>query len=122
MFDHLESLSAASKCDDKRVAIDIAILKQCMARTGMVVRWCPTELMLADAFTKDKMEPADLIRAALEIGEYQLNPEAMVLEWKKRHRQFRDQRRVLQEKHEAECRQQKLQQSQQRRSVNSTCI
>ena len=122
LFDHLESLSAASKCDDKRVAIDIAILKQCMARTGMVVRWCPTELMLADAFTKDKMEPADLIRAALEIGEYQLNPEAMVLEWKKRHRQFRDQRRVLQEKHEAECRQQKLQQSQQRRSMNSTCI
>ena len=67
LFDHLVSLSAASKCDDKRVAIDIAILKQSMARTGMAVRWCPTELMLADAFTKDKMEPADLLRAALEL-------------------------------------------------------
>jgi hypothetical protein len=74
--------------------------------------------MLADAFTKDKMEPADLLRAALELGEYQLNPEALVLETKKQHRLFRDQRRLLQEKHEAESRQQKLQHSQLRGRMN----
>lgn len=107
LFDHLESMSTATKCDDKRVAIDIAILKQSSARTGMVPRWCPTGLMLADAFTKDKMEPADLLRAALEIGEYQLNPEASVLLWKKQQREHRAARQALQKRHEEECRQHK---------------
>ena len=47
LYDHLTSMSSASKVEDKRVAIDLAILKQCMARTGLSVRWCPTELMIA---------------------------------------------------------------------------
>lgn len=64
--------------------------------------------MLADSFTKDKMEPADLLRAALEIGEYQLNPEAPVLLWKKQQREHRDARRALQKRHEEECKQHKV--------------
>ena len=57
LYDHLNSVSSAAKCDDKRVAIDIAIIKQCMARTGLSVRWCPTQLQLADALTKDQQDP-----------------------------------------------------------------
>ena len=89
LFDHLTSMSSASKVEDKRVAIDLAILKQCMARTGLSVRWCPTELMIADGLTKDQMDPADLLRAALDVGEYQLNCEASILRLKKQQREER---------------------------------
>ena len=50
-------MSSVSKVEDKRVAIDLAILKQCMARTGLSVRWCPTQLQIADGLTKDQMDP-----------------------------------------------------------------
>ena len=107
LFDHLTSMSAASKCEDKRVAIDLAVLRQCIARTGLKVRWCPTELMLADGLTKDKADPADLLRAALKIGEYQLNSEATILDLKKQHRSERLRRRLSQEKYEQECKSKK---------------
>ena len=42
--------------------------------------------MLADALTKEQYDPSELLRAALQIGEYQLNSEALVLEKKKAHR------------------------------------
>ena len=94
LYDHLTSMSSVSKVDDKRVAIDLAILRQCVSRTGLKIRWCPTELMLADALTKDQMDPADLMRAALHIGEYQLNKEATILSLKKKQRDERIQRRL----------------------------
>ena len=97
LYDHMISMSSVSKCEDKRVAIDLAILKQCMSRTGLHVRWCPTQLMLADGLTKDQQDPADLLRAALAIGEYQLNPEAVILEKKKTQRQERLARRAVQQ-------------------------
>ena len=34
LFDHLQSLSSAAKCDDKRIAIDLSIIKQAMSRTN----------------------------------------------------------------------------------------
>ena len=60
--------------------------------------------MLADGLTKDKADPADLLRAALKIGEYQLNPEATILDLKRQHRSERLRRRLSQEKYEQECR------------------
>ena len=86
LYDHLTSPSSVSKCDDKRVSIDLAILRQCMSSCNLQVRWCPSELMLADALTKEQYDPSELLRAALQIGEYQLNSEALVLEKKKAHR------------------------------------
>ena len=102
LYDHITSLSSVSRCDDKRVAIDLAIIKQCLGRTMLSIRWVPTNLQLADAFTKDKIDPSDLIRAALDIGEYQLNDEASVLAAKKRHREYRNKVRFAQEATEAE--------------------
>ena len=71
------------------------------------IRWVPTHLQLADAMTKDKIDPSDLIRAALDIGEYQLNDEASVLAAKKRHREYRSKIRAAQEATEAEIKRQK---------------
>eukprot|EP00435_Cladocopium_sp_Y103_P052219 s999_g16.t1 len=57
--------------------------------TEREIRWCPSELMLADALTKDQFDPSELLRTALEIGEYQLNAEAFILEIKKNQREVR---------------------------------
>jgi len=80
-----------------------------MIRTGLSVRWCPTQLQLADALTKDQQDQADLLRAALQIGEYQLNPEASILEIKKGRRNERLSRRNKHEQRELENRLLKLQ-------------
>eukprot|EP00435_Cladocopium_sp_Y103_P057558 s34_g19.t2 len=96
LYDNLISMSSVSKAEDKRVAIDLAIVKQSMLRCKLCVRWCPTSLMLADGQTKDQQDPADLLRSALHVGEYQLNDEAMVLEQKKQFRTERDRRKELQ--------------------------
>ena len=59
LYDAIHTPSSPAKAEDKRVAIDLAIIKQCVQRTGLRTRWVPTELMLADSLTKDHVEPAD---------------------------------------------------------------
>ena len=104
LYDSLTSMSSVTKSEDKRAAIDLAILRQAMSRTGMAIRWCPTQLMIADGLTKDQMDAADFLRAILDVGEYQLNSEATILAIKRKHREHRTARRMLQQKHERERR------------------
>ena len=86
LYDHVTSMSSVAGVQDKRVSVDLAIIKQSIDRAGLLIRWCPTELMVCDALTKDKADPADLLRAILEIGSYQLSNEAEVLKAKKNQR------------------------------------
>ena len=53
LYDHLTSLGSGGVLDDKRTAIDIAIIRQCIQRTRLRLepRWCPTTHMAADALT-----------------------------------------------------------------------
>ena len=60
LFDNLTSVSAISKQEDKRIAIDLGIVKQSMIRSGLKIRWCPTELMLADGLTKQRISRKQL--------------------------------------------------------------
>ena len=61
--------------------------------------------MISDAL--DQMDAADLLRAILDVGEYQLNNEATMLAIKRKHREHRSARRLLQQKHEIERQEQK---------------
>ena len=61
-----------------------------MQNSGLLIRWCPSELMLADALTKDQFDPSELLRTALQIGEYQLNQEASILAIRKNQREARE--------------------------------
>ena len=88
LYDHVASLSSLSGVQDKRVCVDIAIIKQSTERADLKIRWAPSELMVCDALTKDKSGPADLLRAILSLGRYQLAPEAEVLRAKKAHREL----------------------------------
>eukprot|EP00959_Pyramimonas_sp_CCMP1952_P267909 5601422-Pyramimonas_sp.AAC.1 len=53
--------------DDKRCAVDIAISKESLRRIGATLRWGLTSLVLADCLTKDKAEPADLLKAVVGV-------------------------------------------------------
>ena len=46
LYDHLTSLGN-SVLDDKRTAIDIAIIRQSIQRTKLEPQWCPTTYMTA---------------------------------------------------------------------------
>lgn len=89
LFDHLTSLGSAGTLSDKRTAIDIAIIKQSVQRTGLEPRWCPTGHMVADSLTKDKAEPMDLLRSCLRTARYQLADEQVVLDRKKAEKERR---------------------------------
>ena len=59
LYDHLISLGSGGTLDDKRTAIDVAIIRQSIFRAGLEPGWCPTGHMLADGLTKDRGEPLD---------------------------------------------------------------
>lgn len=80
LYDHLISLGSGGTLDDKRTAIDVAIIRQSVIRANLEPRWCPTGHMLADGLTKDKGEPLDLLRSVIRSARYQLADEDTVLE------------------------------------------
>ena len=91
LYDHLISLGNGGTLDDKRTAIDVAIIRQSIVRTGLDPRWVPTGHMIADAMTKDKAEAKDLLRSVLRSNRYQLADEDTVLERAKIERDRRKQ-------------------------------
>ena len=89
LYDHLVSLGSGGTLDDKRTAIDVAIIRQSIVRAGLEPRWCPTGHMAADGLTKDKGEPLDLLRSIIRSARYQLADETTVLERAKAERDRR---------------------------------
>ena len=89
LYDHLISLTNSGTVEDKRTAIDIAIIRQSIQRTGLEPRWCATGHMVADGLTKDKCEPIDLLRSVVRAAKYQLADEQTVLDRKKAEKEHR---------------------------------
>lgn len=78
LYDHLVSQSSPT-LDDRRTAIDIVILRDSIERLKAVLRWIPTNRMLADGLTKESPEAFDLLRSCLRTASYQISPEDLVL-------------------------------------------
>ena len=89
VYDHICKIGSPSGVVDKRCAIDLAIAKESLSRLSATLRWGPTSLMLADCLTKDKAEPADLLRACIRHGVCQLADEVTVLARAATERQHR---------------------------------
>ena len=53
--------------------------------------------MLADALTKDKADPADLLRSCIRAACYQVSPESLILEQQAEERRRRQQLRQSQD-------------------------
>ena len=79
LFDHLISPSSPTSIEDRRTSIDVVIIRESLKLTSGHVRWLPTDRMVADAFTKDKSDPADLLRSCIKAGRYQISEENTVL-------------------------------------------
>ena len=94
LFDHLISKSSPT-LEDRRTAIDIIILRDSVNRLQAVVRWIPTDRMLADALTKENPDAFDLLRGCIRTHQYQISPEASVLELRAKER---DRRRKFMQK------------------------
>ena len=79
LFDHLVSPSSPTSIDNRRTSIDVVIIRESLKALQGNIRWLPTDRMIADGLTKDKIDPADLLRSCIRAGKYQISPEATVL-------------------------------------------
>lgn len=102
IYDHLQNYASPASVGDKRVAIDLIIIKEALQRVGGVIRWSPTWLQLADALTKESVEAMDLLRAAMTTNMYHLNDESKMMEAAAEQRQVRLNRKTDAEKSQ-EC-------------------
>ena len=94
LYDHLTSPSSPQQ-DDRRTSIDIVIIRESIKATRASIRWLPTNRMLADTLTKDKVDPVDLLHSCLRSATYQISPEEHVLAQQAAERELRTQRRSL---------------------------
>eukprot|EP00435_Cladocopium_sp_Y103_P010069 s4619_g2.t1 len=92
LFDHLISPSAPTSIEDRRTSIDVVIIRESLSCTAGVVRWLPTNRMIADGLTKDKADPIDLLRSCVRQGRYQISPEELVLRQQAEERERRKQK------------------------------
>eukprot|EP00435_Cladocopium_sp_Y103_P010611 s801_g2.t1 len=94
LYDHLVSPSSPTAVDDRRTSIDIVILRESIKLMSAQIRWLPTNRMIADGLTKDKMEPSDLLRSCVRAASYQISPEDHVLAQQAAERAIRAQNRA----------------------------
>eukprot|EP00438_Fugacium_kawagutii_P025213 Skav222622 [mRNA] locus=scaffold4205:86469:93548:+ [translate_table: standard] len=80
IYDHLQSFASPGSISDKRVAIDVVIVRENLDRLGGCIRWVPTHIQLADALTKENPDAMDILRAALVTNRYHMHEESMNME------------------------------------------
>ena len=93
LYDPLESTSSPGGAGDKRISVDLIMIREAVARLGYRYRWIPTKLMVADGLTKDMEQ--DMLRGLLKEGSYQIHPESVVLEAQRREKDRRKERAAL---------------------------
>ena len=79
IYDHLQTYASPGTITDKRVAIDLVIVKESLKRLWGSIRWAPTWLQLADALTKENADAMDILRGAMQSNVYHLNNESVML-------------------------------------------
>ena len=89
IYDHLQNYAHPGSVSDKRVAIDLVIMKETMRRLKGCIRWAPTWLQLADALTKENAEAMGILRGAMVTNQYHLNTESVILKHAAEQREIR---------------------------------
>ena len=83
LYDHIHADHGI--CQDKRLAIEILLLRRDVRKYNVVLRWIDTAQMLVDCMTKTKVKP-QLMRHVLATGKYAIMEESAMLEVKRAHR------------------------------------
>ena len=94
IYDHLQSYASPGSVGDKRVAIDLVIVRETLQRLHGSIRWAPTWIQLADALTKENPEAMDILRAALITNQYHLHAESTNMQAAAEQRQLRVSRKL----------------------------
>lgn len=92
VYDHLISPGSSGTLLDKLVAVDLAIVKQCLRDYGIKARWAPSSFQLGDCLTKASSDSCDTLRGVLQCGEYQLCDEKAFLDLRAKQRKLRKDR------------------------------
>ena len=79
-------MNPASQCDDKRISIDIALIKQELNQLNGQIRWIDGRTMIADSLTKTGTK-GDYLRHILRTGQWCLLEEGAALQKKLLERQ-----------------------------------
>ena len=77
VFDHLTS-SKATAAGDRRVSVELSLLRQEMEEDMVCVRWLPTTMNLADSMTKLMASgdpPVEYLSRVLREGKWTLGPD-----------------------------------------------
>ena len=77
-YDHLHGQVMTVK--DKRIAIEMLLVKRDLEKDGVGIRWLPTDHMLVDGLTK-MGAPLELLRKVLHHGEMKMKEDPTVLRW-----------------------------------------
>ena len=73
---------------DKRMAIDMLLVRRDIRESNMVLRWVETKQMIADPLTKVGADPS-FLRFIFKQGEYVLVKEDRSLQWRVRERELK---------------------------------
>lgn len=65
---------------DKRIAIEMLLVKHDVEKDGVKIRWMPTDHMLVDGLTK-MGAPMELLRRVLQHGQMRLKEDPTILKW-----------------------------------------
>ena len=82
-YDHIHG--DHNVCQDKRLAIEILLLRRDIEKYGVCLRWIDTKQMLVDSMTKTKIKPC-LMRHVLKEGSYAIMEEQSMLDAKRAQR------------------------------------
>eukprot|EP00435_Cladocopium_sp_Y103_P075952 s11_g70.t1 len=77
-FDHIRGQTMTIK--DKRLAIEMLLVKRDVKKEGVEVKWLPTEHMLVDGLTK-MGAPMELLRKAMSEGKMILVESPLIMQW-----------------------------------------
>ena len=89
IFDHLQTFASPSSVSDKRVAIDLVIIRDLLSKIQGRIRWVPTWLQLADALTKENADAMDNLRGAMLNNTYQMSSESANMQLAAEQKRFR---------------------------------
>lgn len=89
VYDHIHGVGVVVK--DKRVAIDMLLVRRDLRSTNAVLRWVDTRQMLSDALTKLNADP-EFMQYVLKFGQYIVVKETDSLKWRSQERNNRQPR------------------------------
>ena len=91
IYDHTQDGSVVK---DKRLAIDMLLVRRDIRQNNMTLRWVDTRQMIADPLTKTNAD-ASFLRFIIRHGEYILVEENRSLEWRSKEKLLRKQQKSL---------------------------